>query len=175
VILETRLPRDDEEARLFAIYEASRAKEHAAASQLLYPSRRLPHETYMKLIVDLRPYGRTATKKCSQSGRITIKWRRVATGIYPPPILDRKSCVQNSVKYETNKPTMKQGDHVKVIGTEKLTLRHILSVRCPVCRAKPKEKCTLSTGHPCVKTHHDRSMAAAKTEAARPLGGPLYE
>jgi hypothetical protein len=65
---------------------------------------------------------------------------------------------------------MKQGDHVKVIGTEKLTLRHILSVRCPVCRAKPKEKCTLSTGHPCVKTHHDRSMAAAKTGGRETFG-----
>jgi len=64
--------------------EASRAKEHAAASQLLYPSRRLPHETYMKLIVDLRAIRTDCNQKCSQSGRITIKWRRVATGIYPP-------------------------------------------------------------------------------------------
>jgi hypothetical protein len=54
VILETRLPKDDERTRLFAVYEASRVKEHATASQLLYPSRRLPHETYMKLIDDLR-------------------------------------------------------------------------------------------------------------------------
>jgi hypothetical protein len=54
VILETRLPRDDEGTRLFAVYEASRVKEHAAASQLLYPSRRLPDERYMKLIADLR-------------------------------------------------------------------------------------------------------------------------
>jgi len=48
------------------------------------------------------------------------------------------------------------------VETEKLTLRHILSVRCPTCRAKPKEQCTLSTGHPCVKTHHARTLAAAK-------------
>ena len=54
MIRETRLPRDDEGARLFAVYEASCTKEHAAASQLLYPSRRLPDETYMKLIDDLR-------------------------------------------------------------------------------------------------------------------------
>jgi len=54
VILETRLPRDDEGARLFAVYEAFCAKEHATARQLLYPSRRLPNETYMKLMVDLR-------------------------------------------------------------------------------------------------------------------------
>jgi hypothetical protein len=35
-------------------------------------------------------------------------------------------------------------------------------VRCPMCRAKPKERCTLSTGHPCVKTHLARELAAAK-------------
>jgi hypothetical protein len=44
----------------------------------------------------------------------------------------------------------------------KLTLRHKLSVRCPMCGAKPKQKCTLSTGHPSVKTHLDRDLAAAK-------------
>jgi hypothetical protein len=43
-----------------------------------------------------------------------------------------------------------------------LTLRQILSVRCPTCRAQPKEKCTLSTGHPCLKTHLARTQAAAK-------------
>jgi hypothetical protein len=48
------------------------------------------------------------------------------------------------------------------VGTEKLTLRHILSVHCPTCRAKPKQQCTLSTGHPCVKTHLARTLAAAK-------------
>jgi hypothetical protein len=42
------------------------------------------------------------------------------------------------------------------------SLRHTLSVRCPVCRAKPTERCTLTTGHPSQKTHHDRSVAAAK-------------
>jgi hypothetical protein len=30
-----------------------------------------------------------------------------------------------------------------------------------VCRALPKEQCTLSTGKPCLKTHLDRSLAAA--------------
>ena len=39
---------------------------------------------------------------------------------------------------------------------------------CPVCRAKPKEKCTLTTGHPSDKTHLDRGLAAAK--APRPEG-----
>ena len=53
-MLETRLRRDDEGTRLFAVYEAFRVKEPATASQLLYPSRRLPDETYMKLIDDLR-------------------------------------------------------------------------------------------------------------------------
>lgn len=52
------------------------------------------------------------------------------------------------------------------VDTEKLTLRHILSVRCPMCRAKPGEKCMLTTGHPCVKTHLARALAAAK--APRP-------
>jgi hypothetical protein len=44
----------------------------------------------------------------------------------------------------------------------KLTLGQILSVRCPMCGAKPKEKCKLSTGHPSKKTHVDREVAAAK-------------
>lgn len=39
---------------MFAVYEASAAKERAAASQLLYPSRVLPHEAYMKLVGDLK-------------------------------------------------------------------------------------------------------------------------
>lgn len=43
-----------------------------------------------------------------------------------------------------------------------MSLRLVLSVSCPVCGAKPKEKCKLSTGKPCVKTHLDRSLAAGK-------------
>jgi hypothetical protein len=31
-----------------------------------------------------------------------------------------------------------------------------------MCGAKPKERCKLSTGKPCAKTHLDRSVAAAK-------------
>jgi hypothetical protein len=52
------------------------------------------------------------------------------------------------------------------VDPENLTLRHILSVRCPVCRAKPKEQCTLTTGHPSAKTHLARRLIAAK--ASRP-------
>jgi len=52
------------------------------------------------------------------------------------------------------------------VKPEKLTLEHILSVPCPMCGAKPKEKCTLSTGHPSIKTHLNRELAAAKV--ARP-------
>jgi len=48
------------------------------------------------------------------------------------------------------------------VKPEKLTLRHILSVRCPMCGAKPNQKCTLSTGHPSIKTHLNRELAAAK-------------
>jgi hypothetical protein len=44
----------------------------------------------------------------------------------------------------------------------KLSLGQILSVRCPMCGAKPKAKCTLSTGHPSAKTHLDRELAAIK-------------
>jgi hypothetical protein len=43
-----------------------------------------------------------------------------------------------------------------------LSLRQILSVDCPTCRAKPRERCTLTTGQPCVKTHHSRGLTAAK-------------
>ena len=50
--------------------------------------------------------------------------------------------------------------------TGQLTLKRILSVQCPVCRAKPREQCTLTTGHPSVKTHTKRAVAAAK--ASRP-------
>lgn len=38
-------------------------------------------------------------------------------------------------------------------------------MRCPVCGAKPREKCTLSTGKPCVKTHLARSLDAVSTDA----------
>src|SRR5579863_9703805 len=48
------------------------------------------------------------------------------------------------------------------VQTGPLTQKRILSVPCPVCRAKPKEKCTLTTGHPSDKTHLDRGLAAAK-------------
>ena len=51
---DTKLPRDDEEYRLIAIYEASRAKEHAAAVQLLHVPPNLPHGEYMKLVDDLQ-------------------------------------------------------------------------------------------------------------------------
>jgi len=53
-----------------------------------------------------------------------------------------------------------------IVKPEKLTLGHILSVRCPMCGAKPKQKCTFSTGLPSAKTHLNRELAAAK--ASRP-------
>jgi hypothetical protein len=49
-----------------------------------------------------------------------------------------------------------------VVKPENLTLKQILSVRCPMCGAKPKEQCKASTGHPSAKTHLDRDLAAAK-------------
>jgi hypothetical protein len=49
-----KLPRDEEECRLFAAYEASNAKEHAAASKLLNPHHGLSDPAYMILLGDLR-------------------------------------------------------------------------------------------------------------------------
>jgi hypothetical protein len=57
-----------------------------------------------------------------------------------------------------------------VVKPQKLGLGHILSVRCPMCGAKPKEKCTLSTGHPSTKTHLDREVAAAKVSRPESSG-----
>ena len=54
VTLKTQLPRDDEECRLFGVYEASSAKEHTAASRLLNWHDSLSHPVYMKLLGDLR-------------------------------------------------------------------------------------------------------------------------
>jgi hypothetical protein len=54
VTLHTTLPRDDEECRLFGVYEASSGKEHAAASTLLSSHHSVSHSAYMKLLGDLR-------------------------------------------------------------------------------------------------------------------------
>lgn len=54
---------------------------------------------------------------------------------------------------------------------EKLSLRQILSVRCPMCGAAPKQKCALSTGHPSSKTHLDRELAAAKGSCSEENAG----
>jgi hypothetical protein len=54
VTLHTKLPRDDEECRLLAVYATYRAKEHAAASQVLHPSHSLPLRAYLELVRDLR-------------------------------------------------------------------------------------------------------------------------
>ena len=45
---------DDEESGLFEAYDASSAKEHAAASRLLNPHHGLSDPAYMKLLGDLR-------------------------------------------------------------------------------------------------------------------------
>jgi len=54
VTLDTKLRRDDEEVRLLAVYETAQAKEHAAASRLLYPCHSLPRSAYLKLVRDLQ-------------------------------------------------------------------------------------------------------------------------
>jgi hypothetical protein len=51
---DTKLPPDDEEYRLLAVYEESRAKEHAASIRLLYPSKILSHSAYLQLVEVLR-------------------------------------------------------------------------------------------------------------------------
>lgn len=56
------------------------------------------------------------------------------------------------------------------VKPQELTLRQILSVRCPMCGANPKQKCTLSTGHPSTKTHLDRGLAAAKVSRPENTG-----
>jgi hypothetical protein len=52
--LYAALLRDGEECRLYGAYEASSAKEHAAASKLLNPHHGLYDPVYMKLLGDLR-------------------------------------------------------------------------------------------------------------------------
>jgi hypothetical protein len=56
------------------------------------------------------------------------------------------------------------------VKTGQLTLKRILSVRCPVCRAKPREQCTSTTGHPSLKTHLKRAVAAGKVSAPESSG-----
>ena len=57
-----------------------------------------------------------------------------------------------------------------MVSPETLTPKQILSVRCPVCLALPTEKCTLSTGKPCLKTHQDRRLFAAKVTLSESFG-----
>ena len=54
VTLHTKLPQDDEESRLLALYATHRAKEHAVAHQVLHPSHSLPLRAYLELVGDLR-------------------------------------------------------------------------------------------------------------------------
>ena len=57
-----------------------------------------------------------------------------------------------------------------MIKTGSPTLRHVLSVRCPMCRAKAKQPCTLTTGHPSAKTHVARQVAATKVAVPESSG-----
>jgi hypothetical protein len=54
--------------------------------------------------------------------------------------------------------------------TPKLPLKHILSVRCPMCGAPPKERCKLSSGHPSFQTHFDREKAAHRVAPPENFG-----
>jgi len=51
---DTRLARNDEEYRLLAGYEESRAREHNGSSRLLYLSRKVSHLDYMRMVTELR-------------------------------------------------------------------------------------------------------------------------
>jgi hypothetical protein len=57
---------------------------------------------------------------------------------------------------------------------EKLTPRQILSVRCPICLASPREQCKLSTGKPCLKTHLDRRLFAEKMSCSESSGQAAF-
>ena len=67
VTLHTKLPQDDEESRLLALYTTHRAKEHAAAHQVLHPTHSLPLRAYLELVGDLR----VIRTECNE------KWRAV--------------------------------------------------------------------------------------------------
>jgi hypothetical protein len=54
VTLPTRVPQDNEECRLFALYEASSDKEIVGTCRLLYASHRLLQPEYTKLVAALR-------------------------------------------------------------------------------------------------------------------------
>ena len=56
------------------------------------------------------------------------------------------------------------------VKTRQLTLKRILSVQCPVCRAKPREQCTFTTGHPSIKTHIKRAVAASEASPSESSG-----
>jgi hypothetical protein len=57
----------DDVCRLFGVYEASNAKEHAAASKVLIARQHLSHPAYVKLLGDLRASGWDVMKTGSQS------------------------------------------------------------------------------------------------------------
>jgi hypothetical protein len=50
----TKESRDEEECRLFEVYEGASAKEHIAASKLLNWHHSLSHPAYLKLLGELR-------------------------------------------------------------------------------------------------------------------------
>jgi hypothetical protein len=67
VTLHTTPPPDDEESRLLAVYATYRAREHAAAHQVLHPSHNLPLRAYLELVGDLR----VIRTECNE------KWRAI--------------------------------------------------------------------------------------------------
>jgi hypothetical protein len=49
-----------------------------------------------------------------------------------------------------------------MVKTKELTLKQILFVPCPTCRAATKEVCELHTGAPRSEPHRDRKLSAAE-------------
>ena len=74
VTLPTKLPLDDEESRLLAVYATHRAKEHAAAYQVLHPTHSLPLLAYLELVGDLR----AIRTECNEK-RLAVKAYREKT------------------------------------------------------------------------------------------------
>ena len=92
----------------------------------------------------------------------------------PDGILSNASSVLEKFEILQSKIDQRARPRCRIISDvkpEKRSLGQILSVRCPMCGAKPKERCKLSTGHPSEKTHFDRELAAAKV--SRPEGFSL--
>src|SRR5260370_10735263 len=58
--------------------------------------------------------------------------------------------------------------HSEGVKTKELTLKQILSVPCPTCRAALEEGCVLHTGARRTEPHRDRKLSAAEAVETKP-------